>query len=161
MNCFGDNLRVETAFKQAHEAVFGVKELVRPSEWAEQHLSLARGLHARPGPWRNFPFQVEVMDSIADPDCGGVVLMWPSQLLGKSSILLAWIGWRIEQGIGGGIILVMPTIFDAQSWSKTKLSNMIKESSVLRDLLKPASRRSGNGVEGSGQNTVQLKQFPG
>src|SRR5262249_51081722 len=44
---------------------------------------------------------------------------------------------------------------------KTKLSSMIRESSVLRDLLKPASQRSGNGIAGAGQNTVQLKQFPG
>jgi phage terminase large subunit GpA-like protein len=156
-----EGAQVEAAFRQAHQLAFEVKEPLLPSVWAETHLSLARGLHAKPGPWKNFSFQVEVMDAIADPECGGVTLMWPSQLLGKSSILLAWIGWRIEQGLGGGIVLVMPTLFDAAAWSKTKLASMVRESTLLRELLRPAGRRSGNGIEGAGQNTVQLKVFPG
>ena len=68
-----------------------------------------------------FPFQLEPLNLVTDPRYNGMTLCWASQALGKTEIINCIIGWAIEAGPGGGMMMVQPNIQMAQGWSKLKL----------------------------------------
>ena len=77
----------------------------------------------------------------------------PPHRWAKTEIINNVIGFHIHQD-PAPILLVQPTIEMAETWSKDRLAPMLRDTPVLRGLVKdPRSRDSGN--------TLRQKQFPG
>ena len=93
-----------------------------------------------------------MMDAFSDPSIETVVVMSSAQV-GKTEIINNAIGFHIHQD-PAPILLVQPTIEMAEVWSKDRLAPMLRDTPVLRGLVKdPRSRDSGN--------TLRQKAFPG
>src|ERR1700723_3347987 len=61
------------------------------SAWAEKHFVLADGSSARPGRFRLWPFQREILDAIGDPEIERVTVVKPTRV-GYTKCLVAGIG---------------------------------------------------------------------
>jgi len=93
-----------------------------------------------------------MMDAFSDPSIETVIVMSSAQV-GKTEIINNAIGFHIHQD-PAPILLVQPTIEMAETWSKDRLAPMLRDTPVLKGLVKdPRSRDSGN--------TLRQKQFPG
>lgn len=92
------------------------------------------------------------MDVFSDPLIETVVIMSSAQI-GKTEVLNNVLGFYIDQD-PAPILIVQPTLDMAQSWSKDRLANMLRDTPRLRGKVQdPRSRDSGN--------TVLHKQFAG
>ena len=92
------------------------------------------------------------MDSFNNPDIQRIVFMKSAQV-GATEILLNVIGYYIDQDPSPMLIL-QPTLQMAQTFSKDRLSTMIRDTDKIRNsVADPRSRDSGN--------TVLSKKFAG
>lgn len=123
------------------------------AEWSDAERILSPEASAEPGRWRTdrAPFQRGILESITDPGTSRVVLMTSSQV-GKTEILLNVIGYHAHQD-PAPILMILPTLELAESFSKDRLAPMIRDTPALRDLIDVRSRDSGN--------TLLHKTFPG
>lgn len=124
------------------------------SESADEYRVLSREASAEPGQWRTSraPYQRGIMDAFSEPGVEEVVGMLPSQV-GKSEMLLN-VAQHFMKHDPAPMLAILPTIDEAEQWSKTRLAPMIRDSPALRDLVRdPRSRDSGN--------TLRVKEFPG
>jgi hypothetical protein len=64
---------IQESFKTFHPPDF-----LKPSEWAQRHLVLTRGVSARPGRLVLDEWQREPADCILDGSLSSMVLVWPS-----------------------------------------------------------------------------------
>ena len=92
------------------------------------------------------------MDAITDPAVEQVTVM-KSARVGYSKILNHVIGYHIHQD-PAPIMLVQPTIEDAQGYSKEEIAPMLRDTPVLKGLVSEAKAKDG-------ANTILQKQFPG
>ena len=124
----------------------------RPSEWANQYRVLSRDAAAESGKFRCLPYQKELMDAPLEPDVSETVMMLAAQT-GKSETLNCLIGF-FTHADPSPMLLVQPTVELYEAYSKERIAPMIRDTPVLRKLVKDArSRNSGN--------TTAFKQFPG
>ena len=122
------------------------------SEWADQNRVLSSETSASPGKWVTYSFQKEMMDAFSDPLVEQVVIMSGSQL-GKTEILLNVLGYHIDLD-PSPIMIIQPTLSMAGTFSKNRITPMIRDSAKLNTKVKdPRSRDSGN--------TVYSKSFDG
>ena len=92
------------------------------------------------------------MDAINDKDVEIIAVMSAAQV-GKTDIMNNVVGYFTEQD-PSPILVLMPTIEMAESWSKDRLAPMLRDSPCFKGLVKdPRSRDSGN--------TLLHKKFPG
>lgn len=92
------------------------------------------------------------MNAINDPLVDTVVIMSSAQI-GKTEIINNIIGYHIHLD-PAPILLLQPTLEMAESWSKDRFAPMLRDTGLLRGLVKdPRSRDSGN--------TLLHKRFPG
>jgi phage terminase large subunit GpA-like protein len=112
---------------------------------------LPKGYTANPGRFRPFPFQVEPLNLILDKRYNGETISWANQVLGKTEILNCLIGWTIEAGPGGGIMMIQPTHIMAAAWSKLKLAPL------LADLDRVTEEQSFTQKGATAESTIQLK----
>ena len=89
------------------------------SEWADENAFLSAESSAEGGRWRTLPYQKGIMDAITDPAIEQVTVM-KSARVGYSKILNHVIGYHIHQD-PAPIMLVQPTIEDAQGYSRKRL----------------------------------------
>ena len=139
---------------KAMRKVISPPPLLTVSQWADQFRKLSPESSAEPGQWftTRAEYQRGIMDSICDPRIETVVVMTSAQV-GKTETINNVVGYYIDQD-PSPILLVQPTIEMAEVWSKDRLAPMIRDTPVLRDLVRdPRSRDSGN--------TVRQKQFIG
>src|SRR5258708_6370669 len=87
---------MERVIRQALKAL-EPPEALSPVEWSEKNLILSRGRSAKPGRFKAWPWQIEPIECCRDKDIASVVLCWPAQVCGKTSVLLATIGYSIAQ----------------------------------------------------------------
>lgn len=122
------------------------------SQWAQEHMVFSQGTN-EPGKFDpdTMPHQKEIMDAITDPSVVDVTVMSSAQI-GKTTIEMCGIGYYIDHETTTQM-LVMPTIDDAEKFSKTKFAPMVADVKVLNKVLKAKSRDSNN--------TILLKQYPG
>jgi phage terminase large subunit GpA-like protein len=92
------------------------------------------------------------MDAITDPKIEQITLM-KSARVGYSKILNHTIAFHIHQD-PCPIMLVQPTIEDAQGYSKEEIAPMLRDTPCLRGLVSEAKAKDG-------ANTILQKQFPG
>ena len=124
------------------------------SQWADRFRRIPPEASAEPGQWRTSraEYQREIMNAISNPLVERVIVMTSAQV-GKTEILLNTIGYFIDQE-PSPILVLQPTLNMGQSFSKDRLTPMIRDTPALQDKVKDArSRDSGN--------TIMHKKFVG
>lgn len=124
------------------------------SEWADRNRMLSPEASAQPGKWVTAlaEFQRGMMDAICEPGIDTVVCRTSSQV-GKTEIILNAVGFYISQD-PCPILVIQPTIEMGQTWSKDRFSTMVRDTRVLRGLIKTPKSKDSN-------NTILHKIFPG
>jgi phage terminase large subunit GpA-like protein len=122
------------------------------SEWADEFGVLSAESSAEAGRWHTIPYQRGMMDAVTDPTIEQVTVL-KSARVGYTKILNHVIGYHIHQD-PCSIMLVQPTIEDAQGYSKEEISPMLRDTPVLRGLVSEAKAKDG-------ENTILQKMFPG
>ncbi len=116
------------------------------SEWADEYRLLNQTYAAEPGRWRTSrtPYLREIMDAFSPSSrCEFVTIMKGAQL-GFTEILTNLIGNIIHRA-PAPCMMVQPTLNLAKRYSKQRLSTMIQDMPVLKNLIAdPRSRDSGN-----------------
>lgn len=124
------------------------------SQWADQYRVLSPEASAERGRWRTdrAPYQREIMDAVGDPRVERVVVKSSAQV-GKTEILLNTIGYFMDYD-PAPMMYIQPTEGMAESFSKDRLSPMIRDCPVLSGkILDTSDKRKGN--------TTFHKSFPG
>lgn len=121
------------------------------SVWADQHFALPEG-DANAGRWRCLPYQRGILDAISDPSVERVTVM-KSARVGYTKSFCAAIGYFIAHD-PCPILVVQPTIDDAQKHSKEDIAPMLRDVPALRGLVAEAKTRSS-------ENTILEKAFKG
>lgn len=124
------------------------------SKWADNNRVLSRESSAEPGQWmtERAEYQRGIMDAVNDPAVEDVVVISSSQV-GKTESLNNIIGYFIEQD-PSPLMVVQPTLEMAHTWSKDRLSPMLRDTPVLNGKVKNARSRDS-------ENTILSKIFPG
>lgn len=124
------------------------------SEWADEYRRLSSEASAEPGRWRTSkaPYQKEIMDAITDIKIKKVVVMSAAQIGKTDAMILNPIGYYIHYE-PSPIMVLQPTIQMAETFSKDRLSPMIRDTPVISERVNDKSRNSGN--------TILQKIFPG
>jgi phage terminase large subunit GpA-like protein len=124
------------------------------SEWADQYRVLSREASAEAGGWstERAEYQRGIMDAITDEKIDEVVVMSSAQV-GKTEIILNTIGYYISQD-ASPIMCIQPTLDMAATFSKDRLSPMLRDTPVLANKVKDPRSRDSN-------NTTYHKTFEG
>ncbi len=124
------------------------------SQWADKYRRLSSESSAEPGQWRTSkaPYQREIMDAVCDMRIQKVVIMSAAQIGKTDALILNPIGYYMHYD-PSPIMVMQPTIQMAETFSKDRLSPMLRDTPVLRDKVNDKSRNSGN--------TILQKIFPG
>ena len=136
----------------------GVMDRWRPptdmslSEWADRHYYLSPESAAEPGRWHTIPYQRGIMDAITDPAITYITVQ-KSARVGWTKIMNAAIAYYMHQD-PCPIMVVQPTLADAQGYSKEEIAPMLRDVPVLKDIVQvQKTRRTGQ--------TILMKHFPG
>lgn len=123
-------------------------------EWASTYRYIPDEYGAHPGQWTSdsAPYQKEPMRAFTQKRIHRVVMMCAAQL-GKSEIMFNVIG-RFIHVDPCPMLLVQPTLGDAQDWSKERLTPTIMKTPVLSKLVHEQKSRNSD-------NTILKKIFPG
>lgn len=114
------------------------------SEWADAKFCLPAG-DASAGRWHSLPYQRGILDAISDPGVERVSVM-KSARVGYTKAFCAAIGYYIEHD-PAPILVVQPTIDDAQKHSKEDIAPMLRDVPALRGLVaEPKTRDSSNTI---------------
>lgn len=148
---------MKTATIKLFERVFSVLKPppdITMSEWADAYRYLSPESSAEPGRWHTYktPYMREIMDAISDIKVQKVVFMSAAQLAKTEGAILNTIGFFMHYD-PSPIMVMQPTIQMAETFSKDRLSPMLRDTPVLRDKVNDKSRTSGN--------TILQKIFPG
>lgn len=124
------------------------------SEWADQYRFLSSEASAEPGRWHTdrAPYQREPMNAITDVHSKKVVLMWASQTGKTDSVILNTIGYYMHYE-PSPMMALQPTVEMGETFSKNRLSPMLRDTPVLAELTSQKSRDKNN--------TIMEKQFGG
>jgi phage terminase large subunit GpA-like protein len=125
---------------------------LRLSEWADEHFYLSAESAAEPGRWHTLPYQRGIMDAFTDPAVVQVSMM-KSARIGWTKCLNATVAFYMHQD-PCPIMVVQPTIEDAEGYSKEEIAPMLRDCPVLADIIPEVKTRDSN-------NTILLKRFPG
>ena len=123
------------------------------SEWAKRYRVLSRKDSAQSGRWRSDPHQDEIMDAFCDVRVWKVVLMAASQIVGKSQMMNNVVGYYMDLD-PSNMMMVFPTIGDAEKWSKGRLDPLIETTKRLEGRIKRRQSRDS-------ENTIFHRQFRG
>ena len=118
------------------------------TEWAEEYAYLPPESSAEPGKWRAYPFQKGIQDAMTDPAVEIVSLM-KSARVGYTRMVDNLIGYHIAHD-PCAIMMVQPTIEDAENYSKDEFETMVRDTDCLNDLLAIGKKR----------DTLAFKRFP-
>ncbi len=122
------------------------------SEWSKKYAQLSPESSAEAGAWHSIPYQDGIMDAITDPNTERVTVM-KSARIGYTKILNNVIGYYSHLD-PCNILLVQPTIEDAQGYSKDEIAPMIRDTPILEGIISDPKTRDG-------KNTILKKMFPG
>ena len=140
----------------------GTEDALRPppnlslSRWADEHFYLSAESAAEPGRWHTLPYQRGVMDAITDPAVRQVSWM-KSARIGYTKCINALIGYHMDQD-PCSILVVQPTVEDAEGYSKEEIAPMLRDCPKLAALVDGGHDLVGKPV---GKPTILSKAFPG
>ena len=111
------------------------------SQWADKYRRLSSESSAEPGQWRTSkaPYQREIMDAVCDMRIQKVVIMSAAQIGKTDALILNPIGYYMHYD-PSPIMVMQPTIQMAETFSKDRLSPMLRDTPVLRDKVNDKSR---------------------
>ncbi|MFI3255439.1 MAG: phage terminase large subunit family protein [Eubacteriales bacterium] len=117
------------------------------STWADKHRRLSSESSAEPGRWRTSkaPYQGEIMDAICDLNTPKVVVMSCAQIGKTDAFILNVIAFYMHYD-PSPIMVLQPTIQMAETFSKDRLSPMLRDTPVLKNKVNDKSRNSGNTI---------------
>lgn len=147
-----DNERVN-AFVDRIFSRFAPPAKLTYSQWAESNVILP-DYSAEPGPYRieRVPYMKEPMDCLCDPNVRTAVWLFAARTT-KSQGLINILGYHIDQD-PAPILMIRPTVDDAQDFSKERIAPFLEDVPVLAaKISEPKSRESSN--------TILHKKFPG
>ena len=122
------------------------------SQWADAHAVLSAESAAEAGKWKTLAYQRGIMDAFTDPTVEMVVWM-KSARVGATKIFNHLIGYHIHQD-PCPLMVVQPTVEDAEGYSKDEIAPMLRDTPILRELVSEPKAKDGS-------NTILLKQFRG
>lgn len=124
------------------------------SEWADTNRALSPENSAEAGKWKTkrTPYLREPMDAFSDPVIKRITVVASSQV-GKTEMMLNMLGAAIDDD-PGPMMYIMPTLDNAQDFSKRRVAAMIRDTKCLTAKVSDAKSRDGS-------NTILKKQFPG
>lgn len=113
--------------------VFAPKSQLTLSQWADRYRYLSADL-GEPGPWRTarVPYLRGPMDAITDPRVRRVSIMKSARIGATQGVVLNTIGYCVHQD-PTSIVVGLPTIGDAQKFSKSLLEPMLDVSEAVRE----------------------------
>jgi len=121
-------------------------------EWADQHYRLSPESAANPGPWTTLPYQRGILQASGDPSTEFLTVQ-KSARVGYTKLVNILVGYSIAEE-PCPVMVVQPTIPDAEGYSLLELAPMIRDVEPLRGKIADSkSRDSGN--------TMTRKNFPG
>jgi phage terminase large subunit GpA-like protein len=125
------------------------------SEWAVEHRILSAEASAESGKYNlaRAPFQKGWQDAISDPRIHTIVGMTSAQVGKTETFLNNPVGYFIAQD-PAPILVIQPTLEMAQTWSKDRFAPMLRDTIVLKELVKDPRARDSN-------NTILHKTFAG
>ena len=139
-------------FVGAARAAIRPRTLITGSEWADKHAVLSAESSHVATRWRTFPYQREILDAMTDPAIERVSVM-KSKRVGYTKMLNHATGYYMTEE-PCPIMIVQPTIADAEGYSTEELAPMLRDTPILEGLVAdPKKRDSGN--------TMLKKGFPG
>jgi phage terminase large subunit GpA-like protein len=124
------------------------------SDWADAHRRLSAEASAEAGQWSTdrAEYQRGIMDALSNEKIETVVVMSSAQV-GKTEIILNMIGYHVDQD-PCPILCVQPTLDQAATFSKDRISPMFRDTPRLKGKVKDARSRDAN-------NTTYHKGFDG
>ncbi|SKA01474.1 Phage terminase, large subunit GpA [Cetobacterium ceti] len=124
------------------------------TEWADRNRKLSKESSAEFGDWETArtPYMLEIYNNVMKEHIRKIVLQFGSQLA-KSEFILNTFGWYANLD-PCPMMIVQPTDKLASEFSKERVSPMIRDCAVLRNLIKDANLKNSG-------NTVTHKMFPG
>lgn len=127
---------------------------ISTADWADTFRVLSSEGSSEPGKWRtdSAPYQREILNAIDSGMVEDITLMTSAQI-GKTEIILNIVGKQAHLD-PCPILLVQPTDNMANTFSKERLAPMIRDTKVLREIIKDVN------IKNSG-NTISHKMFPG
>jgi phage terminase large subunit GpA-like protein len=108
------------------------------SKWAESNIILPES--ARPGKYRNWPYFIEPLDSMADPEVEQVTVVKATRVGFTKGMVIA-IAAQIATNPSQNILFV-PTDEDAADYSSEEIDPIFEASEALRDLRKLTGRQT-------------------
>lgn len=147
-----DNLSAIDLAKRAFFKTLQPPKKMTLSEWSDENFYLSAESSAEAGRWHTLPYQKGIMDAITDPAIEQVSVM-KSARVGYTKIMNAVIGYHIHQD-PCSIMVVQPSIEDAQGYSKEEIAPMLRDTPVLKNLVSDAKTKDG-------ENNILQKNFPG
>lgn len=118
------------------------------SEWAAQYAVLSAETSAQTGKFEAFAYQVGIMDAFTDPSVEKISVM-KSARVGYTKILDHAIGYYLHQD-PSPILMVQPRESDAESYSKSEIAPMLRDTPELAAL-------TGDPKAKSSENTLLKK----
>lgn len=115
------------------------------SQWAERFAVLSKETSAQTGRFRAYAYQPGIMDAVSDPAVTQVTVM-KSARVGYTKILDHIIGYYLHQD-PSPILVVQPRVEDAEDYSKTEISPMLRDTPVLAAIAgEQKAKDSGNTI---------------
>jgi len=135
-------------------ATFKAPEKLKVSEWSDKYRVLTSESSAEAGQWKTSraEYQRGMMDAVNDRRLERIVIMSSSQV-GKTEMINNIIGYHIAHD-PAPMLVVMPTLEMARSWSTQRFSKMIAASESLKHKIKDSKARDSG-------NTILSKSFAG
>lgn len=99
------------------------------SQWAERYAVLSRETSAQTGRFRAFGYQRGMLDAVTDPTVEKISVM-KSARVGYTKLMDHAVGYFIHQD-PSPILVVQPRVEDAESYSKTEIAPMLRDTPVL------------------------------
>ncbi|MBU0995803.1 MAG: phage terminase large subunit family protein, partial [Proteobacteria bacterium] len=120
--------------------------------WADKYAYLSPESAHEPGKWKTLPYQKDILDAFTDLRVEKITMM-KSARVGYTKILNQVEGYHIHHD-PKSILMVQPTVEDAQGYSKEELAPMLRDTPVLQGLVSEAKSRDSS-------NTILKKSYPG
>ena len=122
------------------------------ADWADQHFYLSAESAAEAGKWHTLPYQREPLNCFTDPSVESIAFL-KSARIGYTKMLDVATAYFIACD-PCPLMIVQPTIEDAEGYSKEEIAPMLRDVPVLHGLVSDAKTRNGD-------NTILDKRFPG